>query len=455
MNTIQCYTYRLGWTHCILAYMLYFWKYGNDEKPVYLTMSTLCLLCTTAQLYRVKQGKLSVQLQLSVVSVCASHLVVHMIAMVVWWRQFTLIDFGFNLCVCCYGLYHLIDAISFIIRFQDGRLLLLSLLGWKNGCQVIWVADIDTAQHVLRSSADKGSFLEERIFAPAWLPVLSLESVNGAAWKDLKAKFIAFQKHLPPVDNLTLAVRQVLSEQDSSVEIDAKQVARTTVACFIKWIFNLDWDPAWDFVCDASWEWRKEIAAKGRADPQLKRRTVDWLVQLINQSEYYPLFGEQWSSPECYSVIMQPFILSPMINISDIAVSAYRHPDLSIHELIHYSHPFPIMERYVAKDLVVHHDGNDRVLVRANTQVFIPLDTIGQREKYTPTLWTPFGIGPRRCQGTPYALCLLTELLGHYKHNPKFVPENNHRYSGRNNDNLSFSECLYQLVLFSKVLIRC
>ncbi|CAF0830716.1 unnamed protein product [Adineta ricciae] len=372
-----------------------------------------------------------------------------------WRRQFTRIQFVFNVYIACCEFYYLIDIISFIIRFQDGRYILLSLFGWKHGCKVKWVTDIDVAKQVLLNSVDKGSFLEEKLFAPAWLPVLSLESVNGKAWNDLKSKFIIFQKHLPPVENLVAAARHILSTQDPNIEIDAKEVVRITVACFIKWIFNLDWDIKWNFVCEASWEWRKEIAAKGRGNIQIKHQTIEWLINLINHSEYYRLFGEQWSNPEYYSIIMQPFILSPMINISDVAVSAYRHPGMSIQEFIHYYHPFPIMERYIEKDFVKHNNNGDPIiLIKGNTQVFIPLDTIGQCEQYRSSLWTPFGIGPRKCQGSQYALPLLTELMSYYKDNPQFMPGKNHRYSGRNNDHLSFSESIYQLILFIKVFIR-
>jgi hypothetical protein len=178
------------------------------------------------------------------------------------------------------------------------------------------------------------------------------------------------------------------------------------------------------------------------------------LINLINRSPYHHLFGDAWSTPECYSIIMQPFILSPMINVTDIAVTAYRHPDMSIHELIHYYHPFPIMERYVEKDIVALDSTDPSVLINANTQVFIPLETIGKLVKYTRNLWTPFGIGPRKCQGSQYALALLTELILHCKDNPNFMPEKNHKYSGRNNDQLSFSESMYQLVLFTKILFR-
>jgi len=318
----------------------------------------------------------------------------------------------------------------------------------------MWLTDVNVAKQVLLNSSDKGSFIEERLATPAWSPVLSLESVNGQTWQDLKSKFLIFQKFLPPAEELSHVTCHILSIQDPNVEIDAKQVVRITVACFVKWIFNLDWNPEWDFVCEASWEWRKEIAAKGKAQALIKRKTVDWVIDLINQSEYRQLFGEEWSKPEYYSIVLQPFILSPMINVSDIAVSAHMRPELSVNELIHYYHPFPILERYISEDIVTCTGGVSHVLVKANTQVFIPLDEIGQSERYNPKLWTPFGIGPRKCLGTQYALPFLTEFITHYKNNPKFVPQKNHKYSGRNNDNASFRESMYQLGVYVKIILR-
>jgi hypothetical protein len=134
---------------------------------------------------------------------------------------------------------------------------------------------MDTAKQVLVNSADKGSFLKQKLFGPAWSPVLSLESVNGETWRDLKSKFIIFQKHLPPLDKLILSTRNILAASDQNIEIDADQIVHLTVACFVKWIFNLNWNPEWNFVYEVSWEWRKEIAAKRKADPKMKRKTVD------------------------------------------------------------------------------------------------------------------------------------------------------------------------------------
>jgi hypothetical protein len=316
----------------------------------------------------------------------------------------------------------------------------------------MWVRDLNVAKQVLLNSSDKGSFIEEKLASPAWLPILSLESVNGEIWPDLKSRFLMFQKYLPSTEELSQVIHNILSIQDPNVEIDAKQVVHITVACFVKWIFNRDWEPEWDFVCESSWEWRKEIALKGKADVLIKRKTVEWIIDLINQSKYYQLYGEEWSKPEYYSIILQPFIISPMINISDIAVSAHMRPELSINELIHYYHPFPILERYISEDIVICADGVSPLLIKGNTQVFIPLDQVDLFERYDPKVWSPFGFGPRKCAGTQYAIAFLTAFLTYYKNNPKFVPQKNHKYSGRNNGNLSFRESIYQLIIIVKLL---
>jgi hypothetical protein len=316
----------------------------------------------------------------------------------------------------------------------------------------MWVRDFNVAKQVLLNSSDKGSFIEEKLATPAWSPILSLESVNGQTWQDLKSRFLMFQKYLPSTEELSQVTHNILSIQDPNVEIDAKKVVHITVACFVKWIFNRDWDPEWDFVCEASWEWRKEIALKGKADVLIKRKTVDWIIDLINQSKYRQLYEEEWSKPEYYSIILQPFIISPMINMSDIAVSAHMRPELSINELIHYYHPFPILERYISEDISICADGVSPLLIKGNTQVFIPLDQVEQFERYDPKVWSPFGFGPRKCSGTQYAIAFLTAFLAYYKNNPKFVPQKNHKYSGRNNDNLSFRESIYLLIIIIKLL---
>ena len=90
-----------------------------------------------------------------------------------------------------------------------------------------------------------------------------------------------------------------------------------------------------------------------------------------------------------------------MINISDIAVAAYMRPELSIYELLHYYHPFPILERYISEDIVIDTDPSSPLIIKGNTQVFIPLDQIAHSIKYDPKVWSPFGFGPRKMFGYP------------------------------------------------------
>jgi hypothetical protein len=89
-------------------------------------------------------------------------------------------------------------------------------------------------------------------------------------------------------------------------------------------------------LVDASWEWRREIAVRGRADPRIKAAAVDVLLQLLLSSPHlFPLFGERWREPCCYSLIMQPFLLSPMINVGDILVAvAAKGPTVSLDDAI-------------------------------------------------------------------------------------------------------------------------
>jgi hypothetical protein len=110
---------------------------------------------------------------------------------------------------------------------------------------------------------------------------------------------------------------------------------------------------------------------------------------------------------------MQPFIIYPMINISDIMVN-YQEliankkiniNDLITHDLIDkiiYSyHQFPILERY------------DEI---TNTQYFIPLDVLTKYENYNDnTKILSFGYGPRKCAGSQYTYKIMEILLNSYQ----------------------------------------
>jgi hypothetical protein len=225
------------------------------------------------------------------------------------------------------------------------------------------------------------------------------------------------------------------------------------------------WRPELQLVVEASWEWRREIAVRGRADAGVKARAVHLMVRLIREAPngLWGLFGERWLEPEFHSLVAQPFLLSPLINVGDIACAFKLHPALGVEDALRWSHPFPIFERWVAQDVQV---GGARV-VRAGTQVIMFLQDLrppglaaaaalsaaaAAAELAAPdsapasssALWPPFGAGPRACAGSQLALALLRPIHSSLRLLTGFQPQVGHRYSGRHNDGkASLRESLY------------
>ena len=224
---------------------------------------------------------------------------------------------------------------------------------------------------------------------------------------------------------------------DASPVIDADDVARLSLSVFIEYLFGREWEPKFETLLAASWEWRKEIAVRGRADPGVKKAAVELVVDdLIKNSHLWDLFGKKWREPRYYSLIMQPFLVSPAINVGDIAVAMKAHPDLALEPAMRRMHPFPIFERWVDKDVVV--DG--RIAVRADTQVIMFTSDFANSKH----LWPAFGTGPRACAGTSMALGVLNAIHQKMLGRPGFEPERGHKFSGRNNDGVtSLSEVWY------------
>ena len=293
---------------------------------------------------------------------------------------------------------------------------------------------------------DKGVAIEELIAAPAWLPILSIESVNGKKWIQLKANYAIFHKHLPTVSELGSKARDEIKtflNLNKGTVLDSKMISLMTLKIFLKWLF-VDSDllevnqDMLEHVYESSLEYRKEIAFKGKGCQTRKQMVVDIVVKLLNKSKrYYNIFPD-WTQPECFSVVLQPFIISPMINVSDIAVSiekyASNYNKKDINSFIDYcilmEHPFPMLERYDAS---------------TNTQIFINLSELKDAR-------FNYGYGPRACLGRLYAIEFLKEFFQpilnlNYEN---FKPKVNHLYSGRDNDRSNLKESFYQVKYFLK-----
>ena len=205
--------------------------------------------------------------------------------------------------------------------------------------------EIKEIEYALQLS-DKGFGIEEMFAKQAWYPVLSIESTNGAKWKELRKNFFTFVHHLPSPKKL-----KIIAEQEANIllskniNIDSSMISKTTLKIFLKWIFcendklntetdnnidiieNLDFEFIDNFMNDedflnklylSSLEYRKEIALKGKGDMKKKQELIHTFIDVLLKSKYKDILD--WNRPECYSVLLQPFVISPMINISDIAV---------------------------------------------------------------------------------------------------------------------------------------
>jgi hypothetical protein len=217
---------------------------------------------------------------------------------------------------------------------------------------------------------------------------------------------------------------------------------------------------------------------RGQGDKRIKQQTVERLLQLIrNHPPLYDLFGDRWQESDFYSIILQPFFISPMINTGDIMVGLIRNKlsslplerEMGLEDAIRMFHPFPIFERFVTSDIL---SKSGTRLVPSGTQVIMftedfnkfPAHDSGHNfgEKSSgPFPWPIFGAGERACAGTHLALPYLRILKEQFTENDTegnwithdlFKPEVNHRYSGRHLDNQMHS--LSELPYFIKTVLQ-
>jgi len=372
--------------------------------------------------------------------------------------------------------------------------------------------DLKEIKNVLKLS-DKGHVIEELFATPAWHPILSVESTNGTTWETLKKNLLKFIEYLPSKEKLReIAENESEMLISNRTIVDSKNVSKMTLKIFLKWIFfdnnyfihsndNTKYqiftekinktnyenhveikseetsdsehpcqelynrskndlnkkefsfidefltEEFLDKMYQSSIEYRKEIAIKGKGDPFLKQYAVDSIVNILKKSKFSELFN--WEKPECYSILMQPFIISPMINMSDIAVLLAKNSEKYSNNgfdnfftyldfCLYYDHPFPVLERYDQE---------------SNTQYFIDLRSLKNfiDEKEGNSL--NFGYGVRSCLGRFYAKEFIRGFFEKFmKQEELFKPKEGHLYSGRDNDDGDFGESVYQIKILFKVL---
>jgi hypothetical protein len=283
-------------------------------------------------------------------------------------------------------------------------------------------------------------------------------------WKEVKSNFMYFiqcftlTKENKETKSLSYFIELFLTEYKNQQKIiDSILVSKITVKGVCKYLFDYTLNESeLDCLHSASLEWKKEIAMKGKGDLKTKKNAIQLVLNIIQKNkDVYAIFSEKWNLPEFYSVVMQPFIISPMINVPDIMCNTeilLQQNKISItntitntliDKIIYSFHPFPILERYDPK---------------TDIQYFIPLDSLTKFENFDKqTSILSFGYGERKCAGQHYAYQIITPFLKKYFESPqKFSPLQNHLYSGRVNDNrVNIYELLYMTFTMFQILISC
>lgn len=380
----------------------------------------------------------------------------------------------------------IIGFVYFMSRFRyEFAMLPLYVLTYANCRKARSATKIEDIKKILKLK-DKGLGLEDLIAQKAWLPILSVESWSGPTWEKLRENFIMFVEKLPSLEIMS----KIALEESENLQnglfiknetdlIDGKQISIISLKVFLKYLFYEE-DNNFKFIekyltenffeemYNASLEYRKEIAYKSKGNMKLKTKAVTNIVEIFKKSKYSNLLN--WDDKLNYSIFMQPFIISPMINMSDIAVSFEKYKSLYLeyknnsyyenkvfktsqesllNRYIEYciciNHPFPVLERYDEQ---------------TNTQVFIDMlklkteiETKAKSEvsfgEFPDYSLFNFGYGMRGCLGKAIAKAFLPNMFNEKMiFDKKFKPGKNHLFSGRDNDVTSYSESLYQVVNF-------
>lgn len=385
-----------------------------------------------------------------------------------------------------------------LIRYGEGpfelRTAFIRLCAWLQGKNVV-ILDSDPIEcaRALASSETKGSFIESIFAIPAWRPLYSIESEDGPRWKELADSCSKVLRGLRWKDSLARLLENSIEKlaveiaNNPNRSVDSETISRLVLRTLYNVLFDAAISAADETLFfQSSIEWRKEIAVKGQGDVHVKYEASRRLMEIVSTSKYRDGLQECTDPMIWLSVFGQPFIISPQINVSDIMVATFnflrqqpQHYQLAreravnrdwkylhavIMEAIRLQHPFPILERELTRDLQI----KDR-LIKAGTQIFIPLDQFKQDQSFNPDAWlnetSPhpyqslvFGAGKRMCLGKMLASHLMVEMLRALLiHVPdaQIQPEKGHRFSGRNNDGKQgFGESCYQLRKFLGALWR-
>lgn len=376
----------------------------------------------------------------------------------------------------------IIALVYFLFRIRydsSGRTFILKLIcSLQNIPSIVLKSNAKLCKMVLDSSDVKGKGMEFFFALPGWSPIYNSESVDGDRWRKLLSIFRRIMHKLDYQERMgDITVKHCKRICEDYDNIDSMAIQILTVRVFFELLFKKEITLQDEklFIAGTN-EWRKHVAQKGESDKILKEKMVDRVIEILKESQFdIEGLKEEFNADkyELVSSFMQPFLISPIINFSDIFCELsiflsknkqyeeklFEVKDMDkklnentfsihlgiIYESIRLRHPFPILERDLTRDVT---DGN--ITLHKGTHVYIELDSFVQSQDFKPenwqnidyykeNSWILFATGPRMCAGKVIALNvmenMLKELVKGKKGNfEKLKMWENHAISGRVND---------------------
>jgi cytochrome P450 len=326
-----------------------------------------------------------------------------------------------------------VSGINYLRMCPGGIFWLYQIRGYLLRIPVYSVEDPDLMAAILRQSDIKGPFLEQVVAIPAWLPIRSVESTDGDEWKTLRAQFDNRLSRLSQ-RTLSILVEQTVTKLRCVARLDYETLALSLAKVLLAWVSQNSLSDVPEtlaaLLVASTREWKRSITLRAQATRSIQ-------VEFVRNVVEYCAFQEE--NDEYVSDFIQAFLISPLINITDI-FCAIQDADENITTCVLRAHPFPVLERRLVAPLGMMDKGS---------QVFLPLAEVARTH---PTSWMVFGLGPRSCPGRGPAICILQK----YKTLASlstWCPRVGHRYSGRHNDNLSFLEGLSTLYRIGRLCL--